>query len=86
MRRYKNDNGIWPKNLGELKSSAAEEIFTDPTNDSFFIYKSTGDDFILYSKGRNNIDNNCSYNSDDWPIWSTGEPNAEEEKEVNDEQ
>lgn len=73
LRRYKDENGNWPANLSEVKSSAAEEIFTDPMNGSFFVYKSTGKAFILYSKGKNNIDNNCKHDSDDWLIWSSEE-------------
>jgi hypothetical protein len=70
LRRYKNKNGSWPDSLDEVKSSASEEIFVDPTNDSSFVYrKFTNEDFVLYSKGKNNIDDNSRYESDDWPIW-----------------
>ena len=35
---------------------AAVEIFIDPTNGGEFVYKLTDDNFTLYSKGENNID------------------------------
>ncbi len=69
LRSYKNKNGNWPVSLDKVKLSAAEEIFVDPTNGSSFGYKSAGEYFMLYSKGRNNIDEDCRYTSDDWPIW-----------------
>ena len=82
LRRYKNENGSWPTNLSEVKSSAAEEIFTDTTNGSDFVYKSTGEAFILYSKGKNGIDNDCRYSSDDWLIWSSEEHNIEKGESI----
>jgi hypothetical protein len=82
LRRYKNKSGQWPGSLDEVKSSAAEEIFVDPLNGGSFVYKLTDGNFELYSRGKNNIDENGLYNStcdpngrgckvkeDDWPIW-----------------
>jgi hypothetical protein len=69
LRRYRNKNGTWPMNLDDVRPLAEEEIFVDPTNGSSFIYKLTDEGFILYSKGKNNIDEGCGYNSDDWAIW-----------------
>ena len=48
------------------------EIFVDPINNSSFVYKLTDDGFKLYSKGKNNIDENGEFKRsgpDDWPIW-----------------
>ena len=48
--------GHWPESLDELKFLAPEEIFIDPINNDSFVYKLTEDNFTLYSKGKNNID------------------------------
>jgi hypothetical protein len=82
LRRYKNKTGHWPDSLDEVKPLAAEEIFVDPMNGDSFVYKLTDENFRLYSKGKNNIDEDGQYNStwdpnsrqwkekeDDWPIW-----------------
>jgi hypothetical protein len=82
LRRYKNKTGHWPESLNEVKPLAAEEIFVDPLNGDSFAYKLTNGNFELYSKGKNNIDENGQYNSswdpnsrqykeeeDDWLIW-----------------
>ena len=58
IRRYKDKNGVWPENLDEIKGLTNEENFIDPVNDQFFVYKLTGDSFILYGKGKNGIDDN----------------------------
>lgn len=71
LRRYKNKTGHWPESLDEVKPLAAEEIFVDPMNGGSFVYKLTDGDFVLYSKGKNNIDENGKYRdeADDCPIW-----------------
>ena len=68
LRRYKNINGRWPESLDVIQSSLQAEIFVDPFNNGPFVYKLTSDSFKLYSKGKNNIDENDE--PDDWPIWS----------------
>ena len=73
LRRYKNETGHWPETLADVKSLAPKEIFVDPINGSSFIYKLTEENFKLYSKGKNNIDENGEYNS----IW---DPNSCEHK------
>ncbi len=62
-RRYKNKTGHWPENLDEIKSFAPADIFVDPLNNDSFIYRVTADDFTLYSKGKNNIDEGGKYES-----------------------
>ena len=72
LRRYKNQTDHWPETLDEVEASLSKEIRTDPHNGGPFVYKLTGDGFKLYSKGKNNIDENGIYRSgytDDWPIW-----------------
>ncbi len=73
LRRYKNKNGRWPESLEEIKSLALPEIFVDPINNGSFVYKLTEKDFTLYSKGKNNIDEDGEYNSN-------YDPNSGEEK------
>lgn len=71
LRRYKNKNGRWPESLDVIQSSLQAEIFIDPYNNGSFVYKLTDDSFKLYSKGKNNIDEDGKYRRglDDWPIW-----------------
>jgi len=71
LRRYKNERSHWPQTLDSIKPLVAEEVLTDPHNNSPFVYKLTDDGFILYSKGKNNIDEagRSKDGADDWPIW-----------------
>jgi len=82
LKRYKNKTGHWPENLNEISSFASAEIFIDPFNNDSFVYKLTEDNFLLYSRGKNNIDENGQYTTewsfeyncykvkeDDWLIW-----------------
>jgi hypothetical protein len=89
LRRYKNKNGVWPKSLDDVKPLASAEIFIDPINNDSFVYKLTEDNFTLYSKGKNNIDENGKYESpekggpDDLLIWpSRSSKTKEENKDV----
>jgi hypothetical protein len=83
LRRYKNKTGHWPESLDEVKPLAAEEIFVDPINGGSFVYKLTDENFTLYSKGKNNIDENGKYKdeADDWPIWPPAGTKRKVEKE-----
>ncbi len=70
LRRYKNKNGKWPDKLEQIKDLVEPEVLIDPFNRDDFIYKLTNDNFTLYSKGFNKIDEGGNYNpGDDWPIW-----------------
>jgi hypothetical protein len=82
LRRHKNKSGYWPESLDDIKSLSPAEIFVDPINGGPFVYKLTEENFTLYSKGKNNIDEGGEYNShldpntfektieeDDWLIW-----------------
>ena len=77
LRRYKNKNGVWPESLDDIKSLASAKVFIDPQNGGAFIYKLTDENFTLYSKGKNNIDEDGRYKPlpgeeivpDDWLIW-----------------
>jgi hypothetical protein len=67
LRRYKNRNGRWPETLEHIRSLAPAEAFVDPSNGGAFVYRLRADGFIIYSKGRNNIDEGGKrwYESDD---------------------
>jgi len=82
LRRYKSKTGQWPQSLEEIKANLPSEILIDPSNNNSFVYRLTEEGFTLYSKGKNNIDEDGQYNStwdpnsyefkvkeDDWPIW-----------------
>ncbi len=87
LRRYKNQNGFWPVNLNGVKPMAPAEIFVDPTNGGDFVYEITEENFRLYSKGKNNIDEDGKYKrrygetseGDDWLIWPPKSRKAKEE-------
>ena len=92
LRRYKNKNGFWPVNLDDVKSMAPVEIFVDPTNGGDFVYEITEENFRLYSKGKNGIDEDGERDeiagADDWLIWpprtggcETEEENADDEQQ-----
>ena len=89
MRRYKDKNGVWPENLDEIADLTKEENFIDPANGQSFMYKLTDDSFILYSKGKNGIDNGgqqYSYHkdkeNDDINIWPLKQCQKESPKEM----
>jgi len=82
LKRHKNKTGHWPENLNEIRPFASAEIFIDPFNNDSFVYKLIEDNFVLYSRGKNNIDENGQYTTewsfeyncykvkeDDWLIW-----------------
>jgi len=73
LRRYKNKTGDWPESLDDIKSLSPAEIFVDPINGDSFFYKLTEENFTLYSKGKNNIDEGGKHDkesgADDWLIW-----------------
>jgi hypothetical protein len=71
LRRYKNKNNQWPKSLNDLQPFLDKNILIDPQNNASFVYKLTGDGFVFYSKGKNNVDEGGRKRNgaDDWPIW-----------------
>jgi hypothetical protein len=72
LKRYKNKYSKWPEDLDEIKSMVAEQFLVDPLSNRSFVYKLTDDGFMLYSKGKNKIDEGGRYTTnglDDWPIW-----------------
>ena len=83
LRRYKNKNSRWPESLDDIQSQVPEEMLIDPFNSDNFVYKLTDNAFKLYSKGKNNVDEDGRYRDpqDDWPIWPPRgrKPKAKEE-------
>ena len=82
LRRYKNQNGFWPVNLNDVKSMAPVEIFVDPINGGDFVYEITEENFRLYGKGKNGIDDgerDDKRGADDWLIWPPKSRKAKEE-------
>ena len=73
LRRYKNKTGQWPQKLDDVKALTPAEIHVDPINGGSFVYKLTEENFTLYSKGKNNIDEGGKRDpesgADDWLIW-----------------
>ena len=88
LRRYKNKTGQWPQMLDDIKPIAPAEILVDPINGGSFVYKLTEENFTLYSKGKNNIDEDGNRDqesgADDWLIWPTSSRKSKKEK-ANDE-
>ncbi len=73
LRRCKNKTGHWPQSLDEVRHLVPEEIFIDPLNNGSFVYKLSDENFTLYSKGENGIDDGGmgdeESGADDRPIW-----------------
>lgn len=90
LKRYKNKNGQWPQSLSQLQPDLSESTLIDPLNESSFVYQRQGEDFRLYSKGKNGVDDNGRHNSrlecDDRPIWPAGKhaPDSDKQNETSD--
>jgi hypothetical protein len=88
LRRHKNEHGHWPESLDDIQSQVPEEMLIDPFNSDNFVYKLTDNAFKLYSKGKNNVDEDGRYQDpqDDWPIWPPrGRKPKTKEENTNDE-
>ena len=90
LRRYKNEHGQWPDSLEPVKDLVPKEILVDPVNGGSFVYKLTGENFTLYSKGKNNIDeggrSDRESGADDFLIWSPKIRKTTKEETANDAQ
>ena len=90
LRRYRNSHGTWPESLDEIKDTSPAELFIDPVNNGSYVYKLAEDDFELYSKGENNIDDNGdrgtkkedSTKTDDRMIWPKQDNKCETKEET----
>lgn len=56
IRQYKNEKSSWPENLEQVKGSVPVEVLVDPITGDAFVYKLIEEDFMLYSRGKNGID------------------------------
>lgn len=56
LRRYRDVYGKWPDRLDLISEYVPKEAFLDPTNGDKFIYIRDDDNFTLYSKGFNGVD------------------------------
>jgi len=85
LRRYKNKEGRWPGSLEEIESLVPAEVLVDPINNGTFVYKLTDENFTLYSRGKNNIDDEGERDEesgkDDWLIWPRGKGCKSEEED-----
>lgn len=75
--RYKADKGKLPASLDELVSEGyLKETLRDPYGPGSFVYIKGGDDFVLYSRGKNLVDDGGERGSrkmwsddGDWVFW-----------------
>ncbi len=73
LRRFRNQQGHWPENLDVIAPLLPTEILNDTEKCGSFIYKTVGDDFVLYGTGSNGTDEGgVLIPPDDVPIWPTG--------------
>jgi hypothetical protein len=86
LLRYEKEKGKYPVNLNELvEKGYLESIPIDPFSGKPFVYKNTGDDFILYSVGEDFKDDGGEVYRDDrgrlrmwaatgdWVLWPVQE-------------
>jgi hypothetical protein len=64
--RYKQDKGSYPSTLDDLiQAGYLKQLPMDPWSDKPLVYKTTADDFILYSVGSNFKDDGGQVARDD---------------------
>ena len=94
LRRFKNETGDWPEKLDDIQLLVSADTLVDPVAGDSFVYRLTDENFTLYSKGKNNIDeygeNETSWHpssfekiieADDRSIWPSKSCKSEEEQE-----
>ena len=78
LKQYKNQNGSFPETLDALSDSLTLDDLIDPVSNDNFVYRPLGQSFILYSKGKNKIDDdgisNSRENKDDHLIFPPKHP------------
>ncbi len=73
LRRFKNKTGKWPNSLEQIKNTIPSSEIVDPISNKIYKYKTTGNEFILYSIGSNGSDEGGHFilnGADDWPIYN----------------
>jgi hypothetical protein len=78
LKKFKEQNGSFPQNLDKLSDFLAPDDIIDPVSEDTFVYRPLGQSFMLYSKGKNKIDDDgISYskeNKDDHLIFPPKHP------------
>jgi hypothetical protein len=78
IKKYHLENNRYPESLDDLTEIDSVAL-VDSANDQTFVYRKTEDDFILYSTGRNRIDDGGvkipRLNYDDVRAWPPEVPN-----------
>jgi hypothetical protein len=73
LKRHQQRSGDWPETLEAVTEVRDSQIAADPINGRRFAYHKNGDGFLLYSTGKNGIDENGRHDpregSDDSWIW-----------------
>ncbi|MHC4214266.1 MAG: hypothetical protein ACYSWP_12935 [Planctomycetota bacterium] len=66
LKRWRLEKDAYPDDLAQLVDSVyLEKVPIDPFSDKPLVYRKNGDDFILYSVGRNFTDDGGKWGSDD---------------------
>ena len=73
IKQYRFHTGRWPLLLDELVGPEPAGLYFDPVSELPFVYRLSGEGFLLYSVGANRQDDNGFYdllrNQDDVVIW-----------------
>jgi hypothetical protein len=71
MKQYHNQHNQWPESLSLLTTIQPGLQLADPLNNGEYVYNVANDEFRLYSKGLNGVDEGGEYyqNADDLLIW-----------------
>ena len=70
LEQYENKTGHWPESLDVISDQVPDGVLIDPMNGRTFVYRTEGDSFIFYSRGKNDED---EYNQ--LVRWYTDDPN-----------
>ncbi len=66
LKRWRLEKDAYPSDLAQLVDTGyLEKVPMDPFSDKALVYRKSGDDFILYSVGRNFTDNGGKWGCDD---------------------
>ena len=73
IQRWRLEKGEYPVTLDELiEAGYLKELPKDPYSDKSLIYKKAGDNFVLYSIGRNFKDDGGKVLEEDGDVWKRG--------------
>jgi hypothetical protein len=72
LELYRRQHGQWPKRLEELTPEILQEAPVDPFGDRPLIYRRQGDEFIVYSVGKDGRDNGGVFPPEGDPDWRGG--------------